>query len=182
MRDEAPPDLIRRASNDRAAFAQLYDHYLPRIYAFCHRYGQNREDAEDLTAEVFEKALAAIGRYEDRGLPFSAWLLRIAANAVIDRARRLQPPAISAEELSRLAEDSFLEEWEQAYWLRMHVAALPADQREVVRLRFYEDQRFADVARRMGRSEGAVKQLLRRALRALRLQLREEADEDSTHE
>jgi RNA polymerase sigma-70 factor (ECF subfamily) len=64
----------------------------------------------------------------------------------------------------------------------MHVAALPADQREVVRLRFYEDQRFADVARRMGRSEGAVKQLLRRALRALRLQLREEADEDSTHE
>lgn len=108
MRDEAPSELIRRASRDRAAFAQLYDLYLPRIYAFCRRYSHGREDAEDLTAQVFEKALAGIRQYEDRGVPFSAWLPRIAANTVIDRARRLERLPIAADEFSHLREDSFL--------------------------------------------------------------------------
>ena len=63
---------------------------------------------------------------------------------------------------------------ERALWLRAHLEALPVDQREVVRLRFYEDQSFRDVAARMGRSEGAVKQLLRRALKALHLRIQQE--------
>jgi RNA polymerase sigma factor (sigma-70 family) len=73
---------------------------------------------------------------------------------------------------------TWLHQWEQTYWLRGHVRSLPADQQEVVRLRFYEDQPFAEVASRMGRSEGAVKQLLRRALATLQVRLREEAAAD----
>ncbi len=178
MPDEAPRDVIIRATHDRAAFAELYDCYLPRVYAFCRKYSQTREDAEDLTAETFERALAAIHRYEERGQPFSAWLLRIAKNAVIDRSRRSGHAAVTSHTLSLLRQDGVLQEWEQAYWLHLHVATLPEDQREVVRLRFYEDQRLADVAARMGRSEGAAKQLLRRALKALHGRITEEGAED----
>ncbi|HZU11503.1 MAG TPA: sigma-70 family RNA polymerase sigma factor [Chloroflexota bacterium] len=169
MPSEVLPDVIARARRgDRAAFGELYDVYLPRAYAFCRKYSASREEAEDLTAETFEKALAAIDRYEDRGLPFSAWLLRIAANSIIDRARRTQASPLRDDDLARLHDDSFLAEWEEAYWLLEHLATLPEDHQQVVRLRFYEDQPFTEVARRMGRSEGAVKQLLRRALRLLR--------------
>jgi len=178
MPDEAPRDVIIRATHDRAAFAELYDCYLPRVYAFCRKYSQTREDAEDLTAETFERALTAISRYEERGQPFSAWLLRIAKNAVIDRSRRSGHSAISSYNLSLLRQDGIQQEWEQAYWLHMHVTTLPEDQREAVRLRFYEDQRFADVAERMGRSEGAVKQLMRRALNSLHGRITEEGAED----
>jgi RNA polymerase sigma-70 factor (ECF subfamily) len=178
MREEAAPEDVRRAIHDRVAFAVLYDLYLPRVYAFCHKYGKTREDAEDLTAETFEKALAAIARYEDRGQPFSAWLLRIAANTVIDRARRSRPVLLSDQELDTLRDDRVLAEWDEAYWLRMHIAALPADQREAIRLRFYEDQRFADMGKRLGRSEGAAKQLLRRALTALHGRITDEMAED----
>ena len=182
MPGEAPPELIHRATRDRAAFGELYDLYLSRVYAFCRKYSTTREDAEDLTARTFEKALAAIGRYEERGQPFSAWLLRIAANTIIDAARRSRLVMVSQEELARLQSDSFLEEWEEAYWLHMHVCALSPDQREAIRLRFYEDQPFASVAQEMGRTEGAVKQLVRRALRALHLRMRAEMGEDSNDE
>lgn len=182
MRQEATRDLVIRATRDRAAFTELYDLYLPRVYAFCRKYSRTREDAEDLTAETFEKALGAISRYEDRGQPFSAWLLRIAAHTVIDRARRSTNATLSHHELAWLREDSLLQEWEEAYWLHMHIARLPLDQREAIYLRFYEDQRIAEVGRRMGRSEGAAKQLLRRALKALHLRITEETLEDASHE
>lgn len=178
MRREASPELIAHARHDRAAFGELYDQYVPRVYAFCRHYSDTREEAEDLTARTFERALGAIGRYEDRGLPFSSWLLRIAANLAIDRARATHPSLPLREEISRLEDDGQLREWEESYWLRLHVAALPEDQREVVRLRFFEDRRFADVAREMGRSEGAVKQLLRRALKALHRQIEGEGPAD----
>ena len=87
MRREADPELIARARHDRAAFAALYDLYVARVYAFCAVHSATREEAEDLTAQTFEQALGAIARYEERGQPFSAWLLRIAANAAANRAR-----------------------------------------------------------------------------------------------
>jgi RNA polymerase sigma-70 factor, ECF subfamily len=179
---EAPPELIARAVRDRVAFGELYDLYLPRIYAFCRKYSASREEAEDLTALTFERALAAIARYEKREVPFSRWLLRIAANAVIDQSRKGDRVTSYPVDLEGIGADSQLEKWEQAYWLRTHIEALPHDQQEAVRLRFYEDQRFQDVARRMGRSEGAVKQLLRRALRALHLRIQAEMEEDSSDE
>jgi hypothetical protein len=81
MRSEAEPALIAQARHDRAAFAALYDLYVTRVYAFCAVHSTSREDAEDLTAQTFERALHAISHYEERGQPFSAWLLRIAAHA-----------------------------------------------------------------------------------------------------
>ncbi len=174
-RTQVSLDVIERARTDRAAFGEIYDHYLPRVYAFCRLYSGTREEAEDLTAQTFENALRAIQRYDHRGLPLSAWLLRIAANATRDRSRRSARGFMHAPLLNLDATTSWLHEWEQTYWLRGHVTALPPDQQEVVRLRFYEDQPFADVAARMGRTEGVVKQLLRRALTTLQLRLVEEA-------
>ena len=173
-RIEASPDLVERARHDRAAFGAIYDLYLPRVYAYCRIHSATREEAEDLTAHTFQQALAAIKRYEDRGLPFSAWLLRIASNAVTDRARRARQVTVAPDELDLMPGESRLENFERAFWLRTHLDALPVDQREVVRLRFYEDRSFRDVAARMGRSEGAVKQLLRRALKALHLRMQQE--------
>jgi len=177
VRDDISPDPLQRArGGDREAFGRLYDHYLPRVYAFCRRHVERREDAEDLTAQTFEKALAAIDRYEDRGSSFSSWLIRIAANTVVDRARRGSEVRLTEEEIERLGDEGFLRAWEEAYWLRGHIVALPDDQREVIRQRFFEDKAFKDVAVEMGRSEGAVKQLLRRALAGLAHRMRREMD------
>jgi len=187
-RQEAGPELIARARHDRAAFAALYDLYVARVYAFCAVHSASREEAEDLTAQTFERALGAIGRYEERGAPFSAWLLRIAANAAINRARR--PAAVPLHsgasgdggdgdaaavlEVEDTRAEGWVDEWERADWIEEHLAALSDDGQRVVRLRFYDDLSFDDVAARMDRSEGAVKQLLRRTLTALRGRIQEE--------
>jgi RNA polymerase sigma-70 factor (ECF subfamily) len=182
MHPEVPHDVIVRARHDLAAFGQVYDHYLPRIYAFCRKYSASREEAEDLTALTFERALVAIRHYEPSDIPLSRWLLRIAANAMIDQSRRRHIAARVHPALYPITKDQSLEQWEQTHWMRVHLQTLPPDQQEVVRLRFYEDQRFAEVAKHMGRSEGAVKQLLRRALLALHVRIQREIEEDATDE
>ncbi len=187
-RQEAGPELIARARHDRAAFAALYDLYVARVYAFCAVHSASREEAEDLTAQTFARALGAIGRYEERGAPFSAWLLRIAANAAINRGRR--PAAVPLHrgtsgdggdgdaaavlEVEDTRAEGWVDEWERADWIEEHLAALSVDGQRVVRLRFYDDLSFDAVAARMDRSEGAVKQLLRRTLTALRGRIQEE--------
>lgn len=190
MREEADPGLIERAKHDRAAFGALYDFYLHRVYRFSLGHTTSREEAEDITAQTFERALSALPRYEERGAPFSSWLLRIAANAVRDRARRsarytLSLPADDAhdeqsmENAVRSAEpgpEGWVERWERADVLRGRLAALPIDQQRAVQLRYYEDRAVLDIAALMGRSEGAVKQLLQRALKALRTQLQGSSD------
>ncbi len=186
-RSEADAALIVQARHDRAAFGEIYRFYVRRVYAFCRAHSGSREEAEDLTAQTFERALAAIGRYEDRGGRFSSWLLRIAANAAVDRARRgrhdepLGDDSLSEKGALRSGHGGttrWVEEWEQSIWIKAHVATLPKDQRRVVGLRFYEDRGFGDVATEMGRSEGAVKQLAQRALKALRARMDEEAVDD----
>jgi RNA polymerase sigma-70 factor (ECF subfamily) len=182
QRAEADPQLIERARTDRAAFGELYDLYVARVYAFCWAYSATREQAEDLTAQTFERALAAIARYEARGVPFSAWLLRIAANLARDRAARsgrevpIQTPAgdeegdAFAHEADQEADPSpetVVARWERAAWLRALVATLPDDQRRVVELRYWREQSWQEVASALLRSEDAAKQLLRRALHTL---------------
>ena len=174
---EALPELIARARHDRGAFGELYDLYLPRVYGFCRKYSRTREEAEDRTAETFERALAAIGQYEYRNVPFSRWLLRIARNVVLNHARRGDRLVGLDDPSSLLDGDNHIDDWDEAHWLHLHIQTLPDDQQEVVRLRFYEDQPFREVATRMGRSEGAVKQLLRRALHGLHLQIERETEE-----
>jgi RNA polymerase sigma-70 factor, ECF subfamily len=94
-RAASPPDLCGlcdgslavRAAGEPAAFAELYDRYLPRVYRYAYRRLGSHSDAEDLAAQTFQRALEAIGRYEERGLPFGAWLFRIAHNLIVDRRR-----------------------------------------------------------------------------------------------
>ncbi len=182
-REEADPNLIERAKHDRSAFAELYRLYLPRVHAFCQSHSQSRDEAEDLTSQTFERALRALPRYQSRGAPLSAWLFHIAANLAIDRGRRsghvinLGDDPIPEQGIERRDENipaTLIERWERAGQLLDRVAALPPDQQQAIQLRFWEDRSILDVAARLGRSEGATKQLLRRAVRALRQELEQE--------
>ncbi len=116
MRREDAPELIAQTRQDRTAVAALYDLYVGRVYAFCAVHSATREEAEYLTAQTFVPALGALPRYEERGQPFSAWLLRIAANAAVNRARH---PMVSLSDHTSVVQDaataqSWVEEWEQA--------------------------------------------------------------------
>ncbi|HVN83307.1 MAG TPA: RNA polymerase sigma factor [Candidatus Binatia bacterium] len=158
--------LIESAQRDPRRFADLYEHNFERVYAYVIRRVGDRDLAQDLTADVFHQALANLGRFEWRGVPFAAWLFRIAANAVVDRAQRSArertlAPATDPEEVS--AED--IEERARLFRL---VNELPDDQRRVIVMRFAEQRSIRDVAAAMRRSEGAVKQLQFRALERLR--------------
>ena len=165
--------LIEAAQEDPARFAELYENNFDRVYAYIARRVRDRNEAEDLTSEVFHHALASLGRFEWRGAPFAAWLFKIAANAIIDRSYKLakerqastmDPPAESlAPEID--------EEIERRARLFQLVNRLPADQRRVVSMRFAEEKSIREIAGELGRSEGAVKQLQFRALQTLRTQL-----------
>src|SRR5439155_1554141 len=85
--------LVEAAQRDPARFGDLYDRHFERVYAFVVHRVSDRDVAEDVTADVFHRALAGLGAYEWRGAPFAAWLLRIAANAIVDRARCRAPCA-----------------------------------------------------------------------------------------
>jgi RNA polymerase sigma-70 factor (ECF subfamily) len=160
--------LVESAQRDPERFADLYAMHFDRVYAYIARRVPVRSDAQDLTAEVFHQALANLGRYEWRGIPFAAWLYRIAANAVIDHHHRsAQSEALPA--LDALQEPPGQTEHRAA--LYRAVRELPADQRRVIEMRFGEDRRTAEIATALGRSEGAVKQLQFRALQTLRARL-----------
>src|SRR5689334_17864577 len=88
MPDDDERLLVEAAQRDPSQFAALYERHFERVYAYVVYRVRNRDAAEDLTAEVFHHALASLGKYEWRGVPFSAWLMRIAANAIVDRAKR----------------------------------------------------------------------------------------------
>ena len=165
--------LVEAAKRDPARFAELYDLHFERVYAFIARRIGRREEVQDLTADVFHQALAGIGRFEWRGAPFAAWLLRIAANAVIDRGRRLAKergqPALDVEEIQ--PESNPIEEVEEQARLFRLVHALPTEQRCVILKRFVEQRSIREIAEQLGRTEGAVKQLQFRALKNLRARL-----------
>jgi RNA polymerase sigma-70 factor, ECF subfamily len=166
--------VVEAAKRDPARFADLYDRHFERVYAFIARRIGRREEVQDLTADVFHQALAGIGRFEWRGAPFAAWLLRIAANAVTDRGRRLAKergqPALDVEEIQPESSNPLEEVEEQARLFRL-VHALPSDQRCVILMRFVEQRSIREIAEQLGRTEGAVKQLQFRALKNLRARL-----------
>ena len=162
--------LVEAAQRDPSHFAALYEKYFDRIYAyFAYRVG-NREEAQDLSAEVFQEALIGLRRFEWRGAPFSAWLFGIAANVLADRWRdRVKHEVVSRD----FDEDAGVsEEIELRAALYQLVDSLPPDQRRVIVGRFVEQKSIRDLAVELGRSEGAVKQLQVRALQTLRAQIR----------
>ena len=160
--------LIEAAKQDPTRFAELYENNFHRVYAFIARRVRDRAEAEDLTAEVFHQALSNLGRFEWRGIPFAAWLLRIAANTLADRWQRAaKMQEIPADELE-LAEAGADQRVERRAMLFQLVERLPDDQRLVIVRRFVEQKSVKEIAQELGRSEGAVKQLQFRALANLR--------------
>lgn len=160
---------IEDAQKDPARFAELYEEHFDRVYAFIVRRVRNRTEAQDLTAEVFHDALKNLKKFEWRGVPFAAWLYRIASNAIADHFHQSAREAPSPERagVEEAARDE-IEQVEQRATLFRLVDALPADQRRVLIMRFAEDRPIREIATQLGRSEGAVKQLQWRGLQTLR--------------
>jgi RNA polymerase sigma-70 factor (ECF subfamily) len=163
--------LIEAAQKDPSRFAALYQIHFERVYAYVSRRVGDRAAAEDITSEVFHHALANLPRFEWRGAPFGAWLMRIAANAIADRWRRG-----SREQTDALAKDPAStepspEEIEIRAQLFRLVQELPSEQRKVVQMRFAEEKSVREIARALGRTEGAVKQLQFRGIQTLRVEV-----------
>jgi RNA polymerase sigma-70 factor (ECF subfamily) len=164
--------LIEAAQKDPSRFAELYELHFDRVYAYVARRVRDRAETQDLTAHVFQQALANLGKFKWRGAPFAAWLYRIASNAIADHARRNMRETNdlqSATETTAAAVD--LEEVERRARLFRAVDKLPDDQRRVIVLRFSEEKSIREIADELGRSEGAIKQLQFRGLENLRSRL-----------
>jgi len=168
--------LIEAAQKDPARFAELYENNFERVYAYVVRRVGDRAETEDLTSEVFHHALSNLKRYEWRGIPFAAWLYRIAANLISDRWQRKGPEHVAEEPdpiESAASQGAEFEEIERRATLFRLVSTLPADQRRVVVMRFAEEKSIKEVAREIRKTEGAVKQLQFRALSTLRSRWKE---------
>jgi RNA polymerase sigma-70 factor, ECF subfamily len=163
--------LVEAAQRDPAKFGALYDIHFERIYAFVARRVRDRDKVEDLTSEVFQKALANLKSYEWRGAPFAAWLFRIAANAISDQFKRAAREPDSADDPPETSKEPEQEVVEARARLFRLVERLPAEQRRVVFERFVEQRSIREIAQQLGKSEGAVKQLQFRALEKLRSQM-----------
>jgi RNA polymerase sigma-70 factor (ECF subfamily) len=166
--------LVEAAQQDPARFADLYENNFERVYAYVVRRVGDRAETEDLTSEVFHHALENLKRYEWRGIPFAAWLYRIAANLISDRWQRKgrENVADGPEQIESVAgRNAEIDEVERKATLFRLVETLPAEQRRVVVLRFVEEKSIKEVAREIRKTEGAVKQLQFRALSSLRARM-----------
>lgn len=166
--------LVEAAQRDPNRFAELYELNFARVYAYVARRVGDRDAAQDLTSDVFHKALASIHTFEWRGVPFAGWLLRIAANMIVDRSKRGTREITGQDSLADvpdLGARPRLEEADQSARLFRLVDQLPTDQRRVIGMRFAEEKSIREIAQALGRTEGAVKQLQFRALQNLRSRL-----------
>ena len=166
--------LLLAAQEDQEAFGALYERYVGRIYNYIYYRTGNQHDAEDLTARVFFRALRHIEHYTDRGLPFSAWLYRIAHNLVAnwhrDNSRRKEVPLdeiILVRQGSEHPEILLMQSEEQDSLLEI-IRGLPPERQQLLILKFVEHLSNAEIGQIMGRSEGAVKSLYHRTLLSMR--------------
>ena len=163
--------LVEAAKKDPSRFAELYELNFSRVYAYIARRVGDRDVAQDLTSDVFHKALASIQSFEWRGVPFAGWLLRIAANMIVDRSKRSGREVSGQDGLPEPSTQPNLEEIDRQGQLFRLVEQLPPDQRRVIGMRFAEEKSICEIATELGRSEGAVKQLQFRALQNLRARM-----------
>jgi len=174
---QAAAELVTRAQQgDQTAFASLYEQYRPLVYRFLRRRLDGADEiVEDLTEDVFVKVYEKLGRYVERGLPFTAWLYRIAHNHLVDYLRSLpRMNATSLDEVDGMVERSATSEFSRVVdrqSLEPALARLTPEQRQAIDLRFMEGMSVAETAASMGRSEEAVKKLQARALVNLRRHL-----------
>ncbi len=173
--------LIKRAKDDPRAFGEVYEHYVQRIYNYVYYRTGNIHDAEDLTARVFMRAMNHLPNYKDRGLPFSAWLYRIAHNLVAnwhrDRQRRknvLLDERMGGDvslDVQPDGPEATAETREQTQLLLRAIRRLPPERQQLLILKFVDRISNAEIGKIIGRSEGAVKSLYHRTLLALRKNL-----------
>jgi RNA polymerase sigma-70 factor (ECF subfamily) len=169
---EADRELVERAKQDPNAFGELYDRYFQQIYRFVYSRCRDQSAAEDVTSEVFMKALRSLPRYQDTGRPFTAWLYQIAVNAIADRYRSakvthdlddfrdISAPGPSLDDLAA-QRDELRRIWGV-------VEALPGPQKIAMVLKFQEDMKIEDIAIAMDKSPGAVKLLIHRGVGRVR--------------
>ena len=169
--------LIERAKTDKEAFGQLYERYVDRIYSYVYYRTGNSDDAEDLTARIFIRAMNHMPNYRDQGLPFSAWLYRIAHNLVAnwhrDNSRRklIALDDVSQWQLAGEGPEFATQMMEDKETLMLAIRRLPADRQELLSLKFVDRLSNAEIGDIMGRSEGAIKSLYHRTLLSLREEL-----------
>jgi RNA polymerase sigma-70 factor, ECF subfamily len=165
-------DLAKGGEKD--AFGELYERYLEKIYNYVYYRTGNHHDAEDLTARVFFRAMSHIETYTERGVPFQAWLYRIAHNLVAnwhrDSGRRKIIPLdeFIASSLRAEAPDGYTEDKQEREALLAAVRRLPEDRQQLLLLKFIDELSNADIGQIMDRTEGAIKSLYHRTLLSLR--------------
>jgi RNA polymerase sigma-70 factor, ECF subfamily len=174
---QAVAELVTRAQQgDQMAFASLYEQYLPLVYRFLRRRLDGADEiVEDLAEDVFVKVYEKLDRYVERGLPFTAWLYRIAHNHLVDYLRSLpRMSATSLDDVGDVAERSASAAFSRVIdrqSLEPAMARLTPEQRQAIELRFIVGMSVAETAEKMGRSDEAVKKLQARALANLRRHL-----------
>ena len=178
--------LVANAQRDPAAFSVLYERYFERIYRFIYRRVQSVVEAEDLTAQTFQQALAAIPSYEWRGVPFGAWLYRIAGNLVV-RHRQISGREVAVEYIDRIVDergqsedplDAMLRQTTREQLMRA-LQRLSPDQQRALILKYAHGLKNHEVGELMNRTEGGVKQLVHRAMLILRRDLAAAIDDCS---
>jgi len=185
---EEQDTLLRASQGDLEAFGVLYEKYVERIFNYVYYRTGNVHDAEDLTARVFYRALHHIHTYTDRGVPFSAWLYRIAHNLVAnwhrDRSRHQEIPLSDAPTIHYKGEPpevTLMQTQERDALLRL-IRQLPSERQHLLILKFLEHMSNSEIGETMGRSEGAVKSLYHRTLLALRDELEDSDLEELTRQ
>jgi len=172
-------ELVERARRDPEAFGKLYDQYYSQIFGYVLRRVANIEIAQDITSEVFFKALKNLGQFKWHNISLSSWLYRIAANKIVDYFRKGKHKVVSLEEISDLISDSNpstevlqaekeLERHEHFLILHESIAKLPFKYQEVITLRYFENRQIREIAQILGKREGTIKSWLHRGLEKLR--------------
>ncbi|MCA1840810.1 MAG: RNA polymerase sigma factor [Actinomycetota bacterium] len=174
--DEAKSLITKAKIGDRDAFAALYKEYVPHVHRYVASRVQGSQKVEDIVAETFVRALRSINRYEFRGIEFTAWLVRIARNLIVDVVQSnyatlevshdIIPESASSEEVeTKILESS------DAETLRATMDKLVVEHKTVLELRFVQGRSVIETAKVMGKSDGAVRVLQFRALKAMKREL-----------
>jgi RNA polymerase sigma-70 factor (ECF subfamily) len=180
--------LIQMAKDDTAAFGELYERHVRRIYNYIYYRTSNAQDAEDLTAKVFMRALNHVENYDERGVPFTAWLYRIAHNLVAnwyrDRSRRKIIPLDEFVEKGMRSElpEVVAEQQEEQDRMLESIQRLPSDRQQLLILKYVERMSNAEIGEIMGKTEGAVKSLYYRTLSFLREDMSHDAPQQRVNE
>ncbi|MEA5079970.1 MAG: sigma-70 family RNA polymerase sigma factor [Anaerolineaceae bacterium] len=169
--------VARACAGDSEAFSFLYERNVTRIYNYIYYRIGSDADAEDITSRVFYRAFGHINTYVEKGVPFSAWLYRIAHNLIAnwhrDTHRRKEVPLEDQIELPVKADhpERAMEKTQEVEQLLQGIRRLSPDRQQLLILKFVEDFSNAEIANIMGKSEGAIKSLYHRALIALRVEM-----------